>query len=48
LGDYRDVDGIKIAHHVLQNANGELSSDVSVTGITLNAELDASLFQEPE
>ena len=48
LSDYRDVDGIKMAHRVLQNANGELSSDVSVTGITLNAELDASLFQEPE
>ena len=48
LGDYRDVDGIKMAHHVLQNADGELSADVSVTGVTLNAELDASLFQEPE
>lgn len=48
LSDYRDVDGIKIAHHVLQNADGQLSSEVSVTGVTLNAELDASLFQEPE
>ena len=48
LGDYRDVDGIKIAHHVLQNVDGELSADVSVTGVTLNAELDESLFQEPE
>ena len=48
FGDYRDVNGIKIAHHVLQNVDGELSSDVSVTGVTLNAELDASLFQEPE
>ena len=48
LSDYRDVDGIKIAHHVLQNADGQLSSEVSVTSVTLNAELDASLFQEPE
>ena len=48
FGDYRDVNGIKIAHHVLQNVDGELSSDVSVTGVTLNAELEASLFQEPE
>ena len=47
LGDYRDVDGIKIAHHVLQNVDGQLSSEVSVTGVTLNAELDDSLFQEP-
>ncbi len=48
LGDYRDVDGIKIAHHVLQNADGELSSDTSVTGVTFNAELEESLFQEPK
>jgi predicted Zn-dependent peptidase len=48
LGDYRDVDGVKIAHHALQNVDGQLSSEVSVTGVTLNAELEESLFQEPE
>ena len=48
LSDYRDVDGVKIAHYVLQNTDGQLSSEVSVTGVTLNAELDESLFQEPE
>ena len=48
LSDYRDVDGIKIAHRVLQNVDGELSADVSVTGVTLNAELEESLFQEPQ
>ena len=48
LSDYRDVDGIKIAHHVLQNVDGEFSADVSVTSITLNAELEESLFQEPK
>ena len=35
LSDYRDVDGIKIAHRVLQNVDGELSADVSVTGCHL-------------
>ena len=48
LGDYRDVDGIKIAHHVLENVDGQLSSEVSVTSVILNAELDESLFQEPK
>ena len=48
LGDYRDVDGVKIAHHVLENVDGQLSSEISVTNVTLNAELDESLFQEPE
>lgn len=48
LGDYRDVDGVKIAHHALQNVDGQLSSEVTITGVTLNAELEESLFQEPE
>ena len=48
LGDYREVDGVKIAHHVLQNVDGQLASEISVTDVILNAELDESLFQEPE
>ena len=48
LGDYRDVDGVKMAHHVLENVDGQLSSEISVTSVTLNAELDESLFQEPQ
>ena len=47
VDDYRDVDGIKIAHHVVQNVDGELFTESWVTGVTLNAELDESLFQEP-
>ena len=48
LSDYRDVDGIKIAHHVLQNVDSQLASEVSVKSVILNAELESSLFQEPE
>ena len=48
MDDYRDVDGIKIAHHTVQNMDGQLISESNVTGITLNAELDETLFQEPE
>ena len=47
IDDYRDVDGVKIPHHLVQKANGELAIEMWITGITLNAELDESLFQEP-
>ena len=46
LDDYRDVDGIKVAHHVVQNVDGELFTETWVTGVTLNAKLEESLFQE--
>ena len=48
INDYRDVDGIKIPYHLLQNANGELAIEIRVKSVTLNAELDESLFQEPK
>ena len=47
LDDYRDVDGIKVAHHIVQNVDGELFTESWVTGVTLNAELEDTLFQEP-
>ena len=48
MDDYRDVDGVKVAYHVVQNVDGELFSESRVTGVTLNAELDDALFMEPE
>ena len=48
MDDYRDVDGIKIAHRMVQNVEGQRFSEIRVKRVTLNAELDASLFQEPE
>jgi hypothetical protein len=47
IDDYRDVAGIKIPHHLVQNTDGELYIDMRITGVTLNAELDDTLFQEP-
>ena len=47
MDDYRDVDGVKVAYHVVQNVDGQLFSESRVTGVTLNAELDDTLFQEP-
>ena len=48
MEDYRDVDGVKVPYHVVQNVEGQPFTDSKITSITLNAELDASLFQEPE
>lgn len=48
LDDYRDVDGIKIPYHIVQNVEGELFTENRISSVTLNAELDESLFQEPK
>ena len=48
LGDYRDVDGVKMPHHIQQNVEGELFTETRISSVMLNAELDDSLFQEPK
>ena len=48
LGDYRDVDGVKVPHHIQQNVEGELFTETRLNSVMLNAELDDSLFQEPQ
>jgi predicted Zn-dependent peptidase len=46
MDDYRDVDGVKVPYHTVQNVDGQLFSESWITGVTLNAELDETLFQE--
>ncbi|MCE2402768.1 insulinase family protein [Candidatus Poribacteria bacterium] len=48
FSDFRDVEGVKFAFHVVQNVNGELYTDNRFNSVKLNTELDESLFQEPE
>ena len=48
MEDYRDVDGVKVPYHIVQNVEGQLYSESRVEAITLNAELEKSLFQEPK
>ena len=48
LDDYRDVDGVKVPHHIQQNVEGELFTETRLSSVMLNAELDDSLFQEPK
>ena len=48
MDDYRDVDGVKIPYHVVQNVEGEQFTETRISSVTINAELDESLFQEPK
>ena len=49
MDDYRDVEGIKVAHHIVQKIEDQVLSDSRVTRVILNAEeIDASVFQKPE
>ncbi len=49
MDDYRDIDGIKVAHHIVQKIEDQVLSDSRVTQVILNAEeIDASVFQKPE
>ena len=43
--DYRDVDGIQIAFNMIQNVNGELYTNSTLTKVEINSELDESLFE---
>ena len=38
MDDYRDVEGIKVAHHIVQKVEGQVLSDSRVTQVILNAE----------
>lgn len=49
MEDYRDVEGIKVAHRIVQKIEDQVLSDSRVTQVILNAEeIDASVFQKPE
>lgn len=46
--DFRDVEGIKVAHQILQKVEGQVLSETQVTRVHLNAEeIDTSVFQKP-
>ena len=49
MEDYRDVEGIKVAHRIVEKIEDQVLSDSRVTQVILNAEeIDESVFQEPE
>ena len=49
MDDFRDVEGIKVAHQIVQKVEGQVLSETQVTRVHLNAEeIDASVFQAPE
>ena len=48
MDDYRDVEGIKVAHRIVQKIEDQVLSDSRVTEVILNAkEIDESVFQKP-
>ena len=49
MDDYRDVEGIKVAHRIVQKIEDQVLSNSQVTQVIFNAEeIDASVFQKPE
>jgi predicted Zn-dependent peptidase/outer membrane lipoprotein-sorting protein len=48
FSDFRDVEGVKLAFHVVQNVNGQLYTDNRIKSAKLNTELEESLFEVPE
>ena len=48
MDDYRDVDGVKIPYHIVQNVEGEQFTETRINSVMLNTEVDDSLFQEPK
>ncbi|RKU10450.1 hypothetical protein C6501_13935 [Candidatus Poribacteria bacterium] len=48
FSDFREVEGVQFAFHMMQNVNGELNTNNRVNSVKLNVELDESLFEVPE
>ena len=46
MDDYRDVSGVKSAFHIVRIENGEKSVEIKVNEVTINAEVDESLFKQ--
>ena len=45
-GDYRDIAGVKIAFSVVSIDNGEKAAEVTLSEVTINAEVDESIFEQ--
>ena len=46
--DYRDVEGVKFPYHWVTNRDGSVYSDLTVTGVKINATVDAGAFAKPQ
>jgi predicted Zn-dependent peptidase/outer membrane lipoprotein-sorting protein len=46
MDDYRDVSGVKNAFHIVQIDNGQKGIEVQINEVTINAEVDESLFKQ--
>ena len=46
LSDYRDISGVKIAFNVVSIDNGEKAAEVTLGEVTINVEVDESIFEQ--
>ena len=46
MDDYRDVSGVKQAFHIVQIDNGQKAVEIKISEVTINAEVDESLFKQ--
>ncbi|MBM3242585.1 insulinase family protein [Candidatus Poribacteria bacterium] len=44
--DYRDVSGVKNSFHIVINRDGEQYAEITLNELTINAEIDESLFEK--
>ena len=46
--DYRDVDGVKVAHHLKTMVNGALQGEMRLESVQFNVPLDNAFFRMPK
>jgi hypothetical protein len=46
VDDYRDVSGVKVGFHTVVHQNGEKFAEGMLSEVTINAEVDESLFEK--
>ena len=44
--DHRDISGVKIAFSIISIDNGEKAAEVTLSEVTVNAEVDESIFEQ--
>ena len=44
--DHRDISGVKIAFSIISIDNGEKAAEVTLSDVTVNAEVDESIFEQ--
>ena len=46
--DYRDVDGVKVAHHLKTIVNGAVQAEMQLESVEFNVPIETALFRMPK